>query len=88
MTMVLRSTAPLLLHRMRIVEAHQALASRTVQGERIVEAMRFLDRCWHPRYNEPDPVLAFWIDNEDLPVQGKSTSRVGSRDFNGEVITK
>jgi len=54
---------------MGIVEAHQPLAIRSVQGQRIVDAMRFRRRHGHPPDDEPNPVTALRIDHEDLPVE-------------------
>jgi hypothetical protein len=71
MSMILRTAPPLRLHRMCIVEADQALTSRPMQGQRIIETMRFLPRDGYPGYDEPDPVIASRIDNEYLPIQGK-----------------
>ena len=54
---------------MGIVEAHQPLAIRPIQRERVVDAMRLRRRHRHPRYDEPDLVTALWVYHENLPVE-------------------
>jgi hypothetical protein len=54
---------------MGIVEADQPLAVRSMQYQRIVEAVRLLPGCWHTRHAEPDPVAALRIHDEHLPVE-------------------
>ena len=67
--MVLRGAALLPRDRMGVVEADQPLAIRPVQGERVVDAVRLLRRCRHPRHHEPNPVAAFRVHHENLPVE-------------------
>lgn len=67
--MILRVASILASHRMGIVEPDESLTIRTVQRERIVNAMRFLGGHRHPRDHEFDPVASRRIDNEDLPIE-------------------
>ncbi len=69
MAMVLRPTPLLPLHRMGVVEPDQALAVRPVQRQRVIQAMRLLRRYCDPRHHEPDPMAAFRVHHENLPVE-------------------
>ena len=69
MAMVLRFAALLPPDRVGVVEADQPLAFRPVQRERVVDAMRLLRRHRHSRHHEPDPVAAFRVHHENLPVK-------------------
>ena len=71
MTVILRATAFLPPHAMRIIESGQPLTVPPVQRERVVDAVRFLRRHWHLRYDEPDPVTALRVDHENLAVELK-----------------
>ena len=67
--MVLRLAALLPCHSMGVVEADQPLAIRAVQRERVVDAMWLLLRHRHLRHDEPNPMAAFWVDDEHLSVE-------------------
>jgi hypothetical protein len=69
MPVILRLTALLLGGRMRVVEAHQPLAVRPVQRERIVEPVRLLPRFRHARNHQPNPVTALRIDDKHLAIE-------------------
>jgi hypothetical protein len=66
---VLCLPALLPLHRMGIVEADQPLAIRPMQRQRIVQPVRLLRRRRHLRHHKADPVAAFRIDDEHLPIE-------------------
>ncbi len=67
--MILRLPALLLCHRMRVVETDQPPTIRPMQRERIIDAMRLLQRHRHPRHHEPDPMAALRVHHENLPVE-------------------
>jgi len=67
--MVLRLAALLLRHRMRVVETDQPPTIRPVQCERVVDAVGLLWRHRHPRDDEANPVTAFRVHHENLPVE-------------------
>ena len=67
--MVLRLSALPPPDRMGVVEADQPLAVRSVQRERVVDAVRLLRRYRHLPDSEPDPVTALRVHHENLPVE-------------------
>lgn len=67
--MVLRVPSNLPFHWMGVVESNEPFANRTVQRQRIVDAVRLLGRHRYPRHHEFDPVVSRRIDNEDLPIE-------------------
>ena len=67
--MVLRFTTLLRCHPMAIVEADQPLSTGPVQRQRIVDAVRLLQRGRHSRHHKPHPMTAVGIDDEHLPVE-------------------
>ena len=69
MPMVLRLASLLAPYPVSVVITDQPLAIGTVQGQRVVEAVRFVRRHRHSRYREPDPIVARWIDDEHLAIE-------------------
>ena len=67
--MILRRTAALWCDPVRVVETGQSLTIRTVQRRRIVEAVRLFRRHRDACHDEPDPMAAFRINDEHLPVE-------------------
>ena len=67
--MVLRLATLLPTDRMSIIESDQPFAVRSVQRQRIIEAVRLLRRHRHPRHDESHPMAAFRVYNKDLPVE-------------------
>jgi hypothetical protein len=57
--------------RMSVVEADQALAMRSMQRQRIIEAVRLGLANRDALDDEPDPMPSLWIDDKNLPVQVK-----------------
>jgi hypothetical protein len=66
---------------MSIVEPDEPFAIRTMQRERVVDAMRLLGRHRHPCRDEPDPLPMVAVHHENLLVEVEKPSRVGSRGF-------
>src|ERR1017187_7250936 len=56
-------------HPMRVVESHQTFTIRTMQRQRIVEAMRLRFARWNTADSEPDPMPGLRVDDQYLPVQ-------------------
>jgi hypothetical protein len=69
MPVVLWAAAPLASHRMSVVITDQPLAAGSVQGERVVEAVRLVARHRHSRHCESNPIPAGRIDNEHLTIE-------------------
>ena len=67
--MILRPAPLLPPHRMGVVETDQPLSTRPVQRQRVVQPVRLLRRRRHSRHDEPDPVAALRIHDENLPVE-------------------
>jgi hypothetical protein len=67
--MVLRLPALAPRHRVGIVEADQPLAVRSMQRERIIEAVWFVRRYRHSPYDELHPMTAIGVHHEQLPVE-------------------
>jgi len=58
-------------NRVGIVETDRTLAIRSVQSQRIIEAVRLGRADRNTLRDKPDPVPALRINNENLPVQIK-----------------
>ena len=71
MTMVLRLAALPSARRMRVVESDQPLTIRSVERQRVVEAMRLLRRRGHTHHHEPHPMPAIRVHDEHLAVEVK-----------------
>lgn len=56
-------------YRMCVVESNQPLAAGPMKRKRIIQTVRPGLRSGYTPHNEPHPIPAFWIDNEDLPVK-------------------
>jgi hypothetical protein len=67
--MVLRPATRLPADRMSIIESHQPFAVRSVQRQRVIEAVRFLRRHRYLRHDESHSMAAFWVYNKDLPIE-------------------
>jgi len=75
-------------NRMGVVEPGQAFASRSMQSQRIVEAMRPFDTNRNLSHDEPYPMSGFWIDHQNLPVQVEQSVE-GQISFHlSSIITK
>jgi hypothetical protein len=69
MAMILRLATSLSTHQMRIIETYQPLAIWAMKGQRVIQPMWLLWRHGHPGHHKADPVTAFRINHEHLPVQ-------------------
>jgi hypothetical protein len=56
---------------MGVIEAGQALAVRTMQGQRIIEPVRLGRANRDAFHREPNPILSARIDDKNLPVEVK-----------------
>jgi len=76
--MVLRIASHLLPKGMSVIESHQTLAVSSMQGERIIQSVRFLRRWRNPRDHEPDRVPALWVyhKREAVEVEQRVESRI------------
>jgi hypothetical protein len=69
MTVVVRASSLLLPCRMRIVKADKPCAIWRMQSQRIIKAMRLVRGYGNAGHDETNPVTAFRIDNEHLPIE-------------------
>lgn len=67
--MVLYFTTPTLASRMSVIKTDKPLAVRSVKRKRIIQPVRPLRRYRNPSHNEPNPMAAFPIHDENLAVQ-------------------
>ena len=75
MLMVVRLSALPPPDRMGVVEADQPLAVRSVQRERVVDAVRLLRRRKDPCYDRSNPMASFGVNEQNLPLTCPSRSR-------------
>jgi hypothetical protein len=68
MTVVL-GFAAVAADRVSVVEAHEALTVRAMQGQRIIEAVWFFRRYRNARYDESDPILTRRVHHQNLTIK-------------------
>lgn len=64
-------------HRMRVIEAYQALVVVSMQCYRIIEAMRPLLGCHHHCHLKLDPIPAFFVENQNLTIEIEERIQAG-----------
>jgi len=69
MAMILRIAAFLFGDGMSVIKSNQSLTISSVQGQRIVQPMRFFRRWLDSGYNKPNPMSTFRIDNERQTIE-------------------
>jgi hypothetical protein len=62
---------------MSVVKSNQTVATRTMQGQRIVQPMKALGAGNYPADREPNPVLALRVYHEYLAIEIQQ--RLGAR---------